>query len=1074
MIGESEDDRALWLIAQSVVDATDEEILQVARARGIDVAALHARVRRLIETRMREATGDAPAGEGQAFAVGDPVALRSDPARVGVVTSVTRSNRETRYGVFIGVRVETFYASQICAAELTTQAASMTAEEFRARLTALQLTAPSLLNLHSLQAGRIDFIPYQYRPVLKFIRADRPRLLLADEVGVGKTIEAGLLLRELQARRPLRNVLIVCSKALIVEEKWHREMRRFDEEFVTLDGTALRYCLDQTDLDGEWPDRYGRAILPYSLFNEATLFGATNGRGPRRKGLLDLDAPPRFDLLIVDEAHNARNQDTNLHQGLRLLADNAEAVVLITATPVQLGANDLFSMLNLLRPDLVIDKPTFERMASPNPAVNEAVAAIRLGGAGWREKALRSLDVAQETEWGRAMLAPSPEFQHIRDDIRNAADDEARVRLIHRVEGLHSFAFLINRTRRRDIGEFTTRKPRTVAVEFSPEQEAVHDALLLAQQRLFKLKHGAGPLGFLMTTIRRQASSSLHALVPFLRDVFANGLSAIECAEMDAEADEFVATDLSAIRAEIDAVLALAHALPAEDPKLDRLLAIVAEKALLPNKRLLVFSTFRHTLAYLERALRSKGVRVGLIHGGVKDDDRRRLRAAFAASPDQPDAIDVLLSSEVGSEGLDFQFCDALVNYDIPWNPMRVEQRIGRIDRYGQASETVAIYNLVTPGTVDFDIYDRCLLRIGIFERAVGGSEAILGEIGKALHSVAEDLALSPAERQVQLQQIADNQIRQVAETEALEERQAELFGARVAKARIDDDIAEASSIWLEPPAIERLIARHLERTLGLGRSPVSGQGTAKTLRLSVEARRRLLPPRRQGRLSPAEREWEGWLKGDQANLGLAFDRETALADPSLAFVTPVHPLARTAAQDLAGDEEVKVALAVAETGCAPGTYAFAVYQWHLSGLKEDALLVPVLSDEALARQFMRLAATTRDAEGISFPAASEIDALDSWHYEIWQSRRERHIAETAEIARFRRDSLQSSHRARLATLQEQLARAGDGRIKRMRSAQVARAEAEHAQALADLARAESKADILFKRAAIGVLVVEG
>ncbi len=148
----------------------------------------------------------------------------------------------------------------------------------------------------------------------------------------------------------------------------------------------------------------------------------------------------------------------------------------------------------------------------------------------------------------------------------------------------------------------------------------------------------------------------------------------------------------------------------------------------MPNRRLLLFSSFRHTLAYVDAALRAGGVRVGLIHGGVADDDRRRLRKAFALPPEHDDAIDVLLSSEVGSEGLDFQFCDALVNYDIPWNPMRIEQRIGRIDRYGQASQTVAIYNFVTPGTVDFDIFNRCLLRIGVFERAIGGSEAILGE----------------------------------------------------------------------------------------------------------------------------------------------------------------------------------------------------------------------------------------------------------------------------------------------------------------------------------------------------------
>src|SRR5712672_46609 len=182
-----------------------------------------------------------------------------------------------------------------------------------------------------------------------------------------------------------------------------------------------------------------------------------------------------------------------------------------------------------------------------------------------------------------------------------------------------------------------------------------------------------------------------------------------------------------------------------------------------------------------------------------------------------------MLSSEIGSEGLDFQFCDALVNYDIPWNPMRIEQRIGRIDRYGQASETVAIYNFVTPGTVDFDIYERCLLRIGIFERAIGGSEAILGEIATQLQQVAEDFSLTESERSARLQQLADNEIRHIAETEALEERESELFGVRISR-HIDDEIAKASSRWLEPSALERLVGRHLERTLEVGRTPILGQ----------------------------------------------------------------------------------------------------------------------------------------------------------------------------------------------------------------------------------------------------------
>lgn len=1064
------DDRTLALLAEGVLDASPEDIVRVAVANGVDVAALETKVRAMIAARMAAAE----LSERVSFSVGETVALRSDPKRVGVVTSITPSNRETRYGVFIDGRVETLYASQLLPADIAPAAIGATVNELNARLTALQLAAPSLANLYSLQAGRIDFISYQFRPVLKFIRADRPRLLVADEVGVGKTIEAGLLLRELQARRPLRSVLIVCSKALVVEEKWHREMRRFDEEFVALSSTDLRHCLDQTDLDGEWPERYARAILPFSLVNENLVHGFPTRRGrARSKGLVTLDTPPRFDLLIVDEAHNARNTDTNLYHGLRLLADNAEAVVLLTATPVQLGTGDLFSLLNLLRPDLVIDRPTFERMAAPNSEINAAVAAIRAGRARWQQEALDHLSRAAATDWGRVMLGPSPEYRAVTAAIRETRDDDGRVRLIHRSEALHSFASMISRTRRRDIGAFTTRKPRTEAVPFTLEQQAVHDAILEVQRAVYQRTHGSGPLGFLMTTIRRQAASSLQGLVPFLETILTRRLSEIERVEIDDEAMDALDAGVDAIKNDIAAVLAQARLLPEGDPKLDRLLSIVAEKGRMANRRLLVFSAFRHTLNYLETALRRQGIRVGLIHGDIVDDDRRALRRAFALAPTDLDAVDVLLSSEVGSEGLDFQFCDALVNYDIPWNPMRIEQRIGRIDRYGQASETVAIYNLVTPGTVDFDIYERCLLRIGIFERAIGGSEAILGEIATRLQQVAEDFSLTDGERSARLQQLADNEIRQIAETEALEEHEAELFGVRISR-RIDDEIARASSHWLEPAALERLVSLHLERTLEVGRTPISGQGPIKTLRLSAEARRRLVPSRARGvRPSLAERDWEAWLRGDQQMLGLTFDQEAANADRKLAFITPVHPLTQAAARALVGDEEVHVSLAAPASGLALGAHPFAIYQWQLVGLKEDAILVPVVADIDVAHAIMELLLAARDTTSAVPPTASMLEALDSWHHELWLARRAAHIAETAEIARFRRNSLDVSHRARMAVLEEQLSLASEERIRRMRTAQIARAAADHQEALANLARDEERADILARRVAAGVIELE-
>ena len=200
------------------------------------------------------------------------------------------------------------YASQL-QLEVQDDSRVFSCDDFHAYLTALQIRYPGLSTLYSLNAARVDFIPYQYRPVLKFIKADLPRLLIADSVGVGKTIEAGLILRELQARSHVESVLIICPRPLVAEQKWQREMKRFDENFTHLDGKTLRHCIREMHLDGEWPEQYQKVILPYSLLDNTLLFGTGGSR--RRKsgsGLLDLEPPPRFDLVIVDEAHHIRNQ----------------------------------------------------------------------------------------------------------------------------------------------------------------------------------------------------------------------------------------------------------------------------------------------------------------------------------------------------------------------------------------------------------------------------------------------------------------------------------------------------------------------------------------------------------------------------------------------------------------------------------------------------------------------------------------------------------------------------------------------------------------------------------------------
>jgi ATP-dependent helicase HepA len=396
------------------------------------------------------------------FKVGDVVTLRSDKSVQLPVLEVITGGPEVRYCVFQDGAKATYYESQlqVVAADASDRP-SISIDEFRARLTALHLLSPSTANLFSLRSGRVNFVPYQYRPVLKLIRSDRPRLLVADEVGVGKTIEAGLVLKELRARMDISSVLVICPKALVAERKWQAEMKRFDEAFTHLDGPLLRHCLRETNLDGEWPEQYEKAILPFSLFDSDLIFGPGEKKKRKDLGLLALDPAPSFDLVIVDEAHHIRNSETFLHQGVRYFCDNARAVLLMTATPVQLGSNDLFTLLNVLRPDLIIDHASFEQMAEPNRYINEAVRLCREKGPGWQEEAAAQLQEATQTEWGRLFLREGPSFQEAFDKLHEAkVPDADRVALTRTLEELYTFSSIINRTRRRDIGEFTTRKAR--------------------------------------------------------------------------------------------------------------------------------------------------------------------------------------------------------------------------------------------------------------------------------------------------------------------------------------------------------------------------------------------------------------------------------------------------------------------------------------------------------------------------------------------------------------------------------------------------------------------------------------
>jgi len=1004
------------------------------------------------------------------FRQSEIVRLKSSIEKTGPVIRVIAGSPQNRFEVFIDGRVQIFYADQLEGIEQTQEVAFVSLGEFRARLTAQVIQHPGIATLYSLHAARVDYVPYQFRPVIKFIRSDRPRLLIADEVGVGKTIEAGLILRELQARKDMKSVLVLCPKALVTDRKWERDLRRFDERFTQLDSKTLRYCINETHLDGEWPEIHAKTILSFSAFNDETLFG-----NAKKLGLLQLDPPPRFDLVIVDEAHHLRNSDTYVHKAVRYFTANAEAAVFLSATPIQLGSDDLFVLLNLLRPDAVIDRATFQQMAEPNPFINGAVCVARSAADNWQIEAVAALRQASNTSWGRLALAPNPEFNDVLAELDGQKLDLAqRVSMINRMESLHTFARFINRTRRRDIGEFTSRKSETVAVEFTNEQRELHDALMEAQRALLKRIHGDANLNFMMTTIRRQAASCIHALAPFLHDLLLGRLELVEGEADEYEGEEFYSSNSLELRQMVDSVLAKAERLPPEDGKLDALLKIVREKEGLPNNKVLLFATFRHTLNYLHQHLLKHRIRCGIMFGATPDEDRVELRRRFSLPREDEDAIDILLSSEIGCEGLDYQFCDCLVNYDIQWNPMRIEQRIGRIDRYGQKSETVAIYSLISPGTVDADIYERCLLRIGVFRRALGGSEEILGAITKEIRSVAENLLLSDEQRRERLQQLADNQIRLLQEEETVEEKQRELFGIRPPSAEQEKTDQASSNFWVNSEGLNNLVLRYLEKRCGPGEY-LLGEKSLKTLRINEQGRKILHNDflNLKSKSSVTAREWNEWLKGSNQHLSITFDQATSKENPKAVLITPVHPLAQQAAQEMASIDAFITRLKVNSTELPLGVYPFAIYQWTRKGLREDVVLQPVSRESRLVDIFQEIISKAIQCESdVVIPADSNFDELEANHYEMFSKARLRHQERERELVAFQKASLETSHRARVANLAEIIANTSNEKIRLMRNVELQNAEADFNRRIEQLDKAAKQADILSQQIARGVIKI--
>ncbi len=1012
------------------------------------------------------------------FSRGTMVQLASDARIEGAVIEVYESGIETSYDVFTGLNgIQNYYESQLVAKKTDDSFVNINKNAFHASITAALIRNPSLSSLYSINSAKIDFIPHQFRPVLKFIRADRPRLLIADGVGVGKTIEAGLILREMQARRNIESVLIICPRPLITEQKWENEMKRFDQTFEPVNGELFRQCLRETEKNGAWPEKYRKSVIPFSLFDERNVIGKTSSD----ISLLRMETPPKFDLVIVDEAHHIRNPKTFAYAAVKQFCDNADAVVFLTATPVQLEYDDLFVMMNLLRPDLIINKDTFHNMAEPNEYINKAAVAIRNKKENWESEALEALEHAlYQTNWGNLVLSKNPVAYNLLTTLMSGdISDDDRVKLISEVENLHTFSNLISRTRRRDIGEFTVRKATTVSVDFTPEQKKLHDEILKILHEILATVHCTENTKFMMTTIRRQTASCLFGLVPLLRDILSKHVDEImdelyiEDVIFDEEESGKVLRD--DVVEKINRIVEYAENMSDYDPKLLRLIEIINEKQKSEKNKVMIFSTFRHTLNYLYKKLKDEGFRVGLIHGDVSDEDRRQLRQNFEFDREKPEALDILLFSEVGCEGLDYQFCDCMVNYDLPWNPMRIEQRIGRIDRNGQQSESVSIYNMVTPGTVDYDIYDRCTSRIGVFKKSIGDCEEILGSLSSDIIKIVENTTLNDEDIKLRLQQLTDNKIRLVQEQIQLEDKQKDLFGLRVPENSFNEDVENATNYWLSPSAVLNMIRLYLREQIDNEKEYIVGEKDVKDLRLSQNAKSILLADFEACNFpkTAENREWEKLLKSVDTHVPVTFIPKAAEKEKNVTLITLAHPLVKQAAMYFTDNIKSVTIFKVSSDSVKKGTYPFIIYQWTYLGEREDIILKPLSSSTAVNKYLLKfLEYSEQSSQNININD-NLWDDIEAVHHNLWCQELEQHKQNTAELVNYKLGTLTTSHQSRISFIKEQIRKASNSKIRIMREAELKNASLDFELRKNRLQKTMDKVDIVVSKLSYGVLINE-
>jgi superfamily II DNA or RNA helicase len=599
------------------------------------------------------------------------------------------------------------------------------AEQFAAAVTRKKLTSNLSDMVYAFKASRTLFRAYQYRPVIRFLESATSRLLIADEVGLGKTIEAGIVWLELEARQQAGRVIVVVPSMLI--PKWISEMKeRFGFDLVAHKRPELDAMLVAIEND-HLPHRY------HAIVSLETIRG---WKGLQR--MVDLD--PRFDLVIVDEAHQMRNSNTASNTVGGLLSDWADALLFLTATPLNLGNRDLFNLLQLLDPGEFDDPAVFVDRLRPNSVLNRAGRSI-VERKGDPSEALEILKDLESFVFGPALMI-NPLFSELKDILSaDHLDAGDLVKARELIRNLNVLSAYLTRTRKSEVQDGKAiREPVQIDIEWTDIEREFYVAFEEWQKSVAKSQ--GYPTGFATQMPMRLASSCL----PVARDKVLQGAS-FEKSEDDIDSEQVVAVSRSNALSPSEELVVLARALNDTDSKFlafeNVLRQVVADK-----RQALVFTFFKGTLHYLGDQLKGK-FRVGFLHGDMDARSRHAVMRDFRSGD-----YDMVIATKVASEGLDFEFCSTVINYDLPWNPMEVEQRIGRIDRFGQESEIVYVINFHIQGTLESEIIERIHKRIGVFRDSIGDLEMIIADSLSDLSRVVFDFRLTLNQKIEQAEQI--------------------------------------------------------------------------------------------------------------------------------------------------------------------------------------------------------------------------------------------------------------------------------------------------------------------------------